>query len=72
MSSVQRSARRYRHVTAAIVFAVAATYLLVVLISKEGIQGTALWVIAGHQLVAHTVLIGWLWYLAGDDQEMET
>lgn len=72
MTFIQRSVRRYRHVMAAIVFALAATGLLVVLISKEGIQGTALWVIAGHQLVANTVLIGWLWYLAGDDREMET
>ena len=69
MSMAKTARRRSRHVTAAVVFVLLSTAILVTLVSREGIQGLALWVIAGHQLVAQVIVIGWIWLLCNDDDE---
>jgi hypothetical protein len=60
------------HVLKAGLFALVATLLLVGLAWFFGARGTVLWIIAGHQLVANTVMLGWIAYVSEDEADEES
>lgn len=59
------------HVLKAAAFAIVASLLLVGLAWFFGARGTVLWIIAGHQLVANTVMLGWIAYVSEEEGDEE-
>jgi hypothetical protein len=60
------------HVFKAGAFALVASLLLVGLAWFFGARGPILWIIAGHQLVANTVMLGWIAYVSEDEADDES